>query len=547
MKDRITNSKRLNILGNRDLSTNRDAFAAWLTSWRKKLGYFSIFAALPAVFASQAQDALAEDVEKPQLDVAERTARFTDRLKSCNTKPDFLRRQSNFRLPHQKGSFDILSVLGGNDDCPGRTIPAGTYTAAAPYTDSGDTTGANNTVNGIYCYYCGYSNFSTPGPDHVYTFRVTATGPNPQIQVTATSAGYDPAIYVLFGYGSASQCPTGTNNFSYSALYYNHTAGGTETIQLNLYPFWFGAPLHLFVDSNSIGANGSGSYTLRMQDVTISPVVLSAKPRFDFDGDGRADISVFRPSDRTWYLNRSLQGFSALPYGLSTDKIVPLNFSGDRRTDLAVFRDGIWWLLYNFYDSYYGGPVVQFGLPNDIPVPADYSGDGRDELAVYRNGTWLMRDPFNNQISSVQFGLAGDKPVPADYDGDGKTDFAVFRPSDRTWYIANSSNGSFTILAFGLATDKPVPADYDGDGKTDLAVYRDGTWHILGSTQGYFAFQWGLATDIPAPDDYDGDGKTDAAVYRNGTWWILQSTSGVAVQQFGLANDKPIPAAYLPQ
>ncbi len=542
MKIVTQNSKRHIILGN--AASSRDTFAEWLTSWRKKLGYFSVFAALPAIFASQAQDARTEDVEKPQLDVTERTARIREKMASCNTKPDFLRRQSKFRLPHQRGNFDLVTAFAGNDNCPGRAIPAGTYTAAAPYTDSGDTTGANNTVDGFYCYFCGYSSWGTPGPDQVYTFRVTARGPNPQIQVTATSPGYDPAIYVLNDYGLASQCPTGTNNFSYNGLFYNPTSGGTETINLNLSPFWFGAPLHLFVDSAVSGANGAGGYTIRIQDVTISPVVLSAKPRFDFDGDGRADISVFRPLDRTWYLNRSLQGFSAVPYGLSTDKITPLNFNGDLFTDFAVFRDGTWWLLFNFNGGYFNVGALQFGLPNDIPVPADYNGDGRDDLAVYRNGTWWIRNSANEQVSVVQFGVATDKPIPADYDGDGRVDQAVYR-GDGEWHLNQSTHG-YAVANFGLATDKPVPADYDGDGKTDLAVYRDGIWYLLQSTNGFAAFQFGLATDIPAPDDYDGDGKTDAAVFRNGTWYLLQSTSGLAVTQFGLPNDKPIPAAFLP-
>ena len=268
--------------------------------------------------------------------------------------------------------------------------------------------------------------------------------------------------------------------------------------------------------------------------------VTSSPARFDFDGDRRSDISVFRPSDRVWYLNRSQAGFTALQFGLADDAIAPADFDGDEKTDIAVFRAGIWYWLNSSDNSFH---AVHFGSPGDIPVPEDYNGDGGSELAIYRTGTWWMFDLASQVVSVVQFGLPGDRPVAADYDGDGKVDQAVYRNGE--WHLNRSTQGN-GIVYWGLATDKPVPADYDGDGKTDPAVYRDGTWYLLQSSQGWGEFQWGLASDIPAPADYDGDGRTDAAVYRDGFWYLRQSTSGVSVQQFGLGGDRPVPAAYVP-
>jgi Tol biopolymer transport system component len=266
---------------------------------------------------------------------------------------------------------------------------------------------------------------------------------------------------------------------------------------------------------------------------------LAKAALFDFDGDGQADTSVFRPSDRIWYLDRSTDGFSATQFGLLTDTITPADYDGDGKTDIAVYRDGTWYLL----RSTAGFGAVQFGLPGDIPVPADYTGDGRDELTVYRNGQWWALDLTNNQSSLVNFGLATDKPLAADYDGDGRADQAVYR--DGVWHLNRSSQG-YTAIQFGLSSDLPVVGDYDADGLADAAVYRGGTWYLLRSTEGFAAFQWGLSTDIPAPADYDGDGKTDAAVFRDGIWYQLTSTAGIVIQQFGLAGDKPVPAAYAP-
>ena len=295
-------------------------------------------------------------------------------------------------------------------------------------------------------------------------------------------------------------------------------------------------------DGKIVAAGGVVDIGFDFFDFALVRYQGGSTARFDFDGDGRADISVFRPSDRTWYLNQSTNGFSATQFGLSSDKITPADYDGDGKTDISVYRDGTWyWLSSANNNSFNARP---FGIASDIPVPADYTGDGRAELAVYRNGAWWMLDLANNQTSVLRFGLSGDKPVVGDYDGDGKADQAVYRGSGE-WHLNRSSQG-YTVVNFGLATDKPIVADYDGDGRTDQAVYRDGIWYLLQSTQGFTAFQWGLSSDIPAPADYDGDGRADAAVYRDGVWYLWQSTSGVSIRQFGLTGDKPAPAAYLP-
>lgn len=291
-----------------------------------------------------------------------------------------------------------------------------------------------------------------------------------------------------------------------------------------------------FVTATATDSNGNTSEFSQY----VRAAGTGVKANFDFDGDGRSDISVFRPSDRVWYLLRSASGFTATQFGVSTDKVTPADFDGDGRTDIAVFRDGVWYLQ----QSQLGFTAVQFGQAGDIPVPFDYTGDGRAEVAVYRSGIWYTLNLATNQFQAVQFGISTDKPVPADYDGDGKTDFAVYR--DGVWYWLRSSDNGFRAVQFGIASDAPVVGDYDGDGRADQAVYRSDVWYILASTQGFYAVQFGIASDIPVAADYDGDGKTDIAVYRDGIWYMLRSQQGYSAVQFGNANDKPIPASFVP-
>lgn len=271
---------------------------------------------------------------------------------------------------------------------------------------------------------------------------------------------------------------------------------------------------------------------------------------YDFDGDGRADIAVFRPSDSVWYLNKSSEGFGGLQWGIPTDKIVPADYDGDGKTDVAVFRpeSNRWYILKSTTMTY---DVVYFGMTGDVPVQADYDGDGKADIALWRpsNGIWYKLNSSDGAFSGYQFGLSTDRPAVGDYDGDGRSDYAVFRPDSGVWYLQKSTEG-FAAIQFGLPTDKITPADFNGDGKTEIAVFRpsNGVWYQLetGSTSRFSAIQFGLSSDVPSPADFDGDGKADLAVFRpsTGVWYLQKSSEGFNAMTFGMNGDVPISSAF---
>jgi hypothetical protein len=303
---------------------------------------------------------------------------------------------------------------------------------------------------------------------------------------------------------------------------------------------------------------------------TTAPAPCGAAPTsdapVDFNGDGRTDWVVVRNTgggvngQLTWFwnINNAATPTAASAWGLNNDILVPADYDGDQKDDIAVWRPGAattaaFYILNSATNT---ARVEAFGQSNDNPtVVNDYNGDGKDDVAVWRPGnptsTWFYRTTPGGAVNYIPWGGPSDFVAPGDWNGDGTADFGVGRVESGSirWWIRTSTGTTNAANVFGSSLDFIITGDFDGDAKTDLATVRFGggvyTWYWRPSAGGADQqVTFGFNTDTLAPGDYDGDGKTDIAVFRNGVFYVRSTTSG-AVSYFtlGTAGDR-VPAFY---
>ena len=294
---------------------------------------------------------------------------------------------------------------------------------------------------------------------------------------------------------------------------------------------------------------------------------------FDFDGDGRTDIRVFRPSANGFFTLNSVNNrisFNSFVSAGGTISSASDDYDGDGRGDLvAFFAQGtarLWRILQTGTNTV---REVQWGLSTDQVLPADYDGDGKTDIAVYRRdtGIWYIIRSSDNQTQVEVFGAVSttnpDLAVVGDFDKDGRNDLTVIRGNSGNgfpWFTRRSSDGMVQTVFWGGpptgqsdAVFPASPVDIDGDGRQDHLIQRDSngttatggnlTYFVRRSSDGQpFVLQWGLDTDARLLGDYDGDGRTDIVSRRtiNGlyVWYIYQSSNGQGrVVTFGGTGD----------
>jgi hypothetical protein len=144
-------------------------------------------------------------------------------------------------------------------------------------------------------------------------------------------------------------------------------------------------------------------------------------------------IGVFRPNTQSWILDKNGNGvvdnctvdLCLGPFGGMTDKPVAGDWNGDGKAEIGVFRPSTGqWFLDNGNGQWNGCGIElcvgSLGVNTDKPVVGDWTGDGKTKIGVYRpsNMMWYLDRNGDGKWNGCAvdlcigpFGLSMDQPV----------------------------------------------------------------------------------------------------------------------------------------
>ncbi len=336
-----------------------------------------------------------------------------------------------------------------------------------------------------------------------------------------------------------------------------------------------GGAQRLMTVCKAIKSNGDGTFSTNETNSVITGYFVAALS-FDYNGDGKSDLftyapavqvarcSVMRSNGDGSFTNMysGSTGIAGYTLSSSADSVFALDYNGDGRDDLFLYRPGTGvccvaksngdGTFTSAYSSSNGIAGFNLGNASDKVFVFDYNGDGLSDLFLYRpgtgvccvaksngDGTFTSVYSSSNGIAGFNLGNASDRVFAFDYNGDGISDLFLYRPGSGLCCIVRS-NGDDTfesvysdsngIAGYNLnnTSDQVFPLDYNGDGLSDLFLYRpgsglcciakssgDGTFtSVYYSSSGIAGFNLASAYDSVFGFDYNGNRCQDLFFYR---------------------------------
>ncbi len=330
-------------------------------------------------------------------------------------------------------------------------------------------------------------------------------------------------------------------------------------------------------------------------------MVLGKKVKYDFNGDGRADVVCFHRGSAgdtaqgyVWVApsnGGSAFGPSAVWstwFCVGSEIPVVGDFNGDGRSDVATFVRGNGTVTSSAGDvfvalstggSFGGGAKWNdwLGIGDEIPLAGDFNGDGKDDIAIVHRGAsgdsaqgnvWVGLSSGSSfgggALWNSWFCVNNEIPLVGDFNGDGKADLVTFHrggsgdPAQGKVWVALSTGSAFGAGQqwhswFCVNDEVPMVGDANGDGKDDIITFHRGAsgdpaqgyvWVALSTGTSFGASQqWSswfcVGTELPGVADFGGDGRSDVATFLRGAGTTTSPAGDVYVEFSGGSSFVP--------
>jgi len=192
----------------------------------------------------------------------------------------------------------------------------------------------------------------------------------------------------------------------------------------------------------------------------------------DWNGDSKAEFGVYRPSDYCFYLDYNGNGAwdgengdkKLGPFGFDfTDIPVTGDWNGDGRAEIGVWRPSDLCFYLDVNGDGKWDPANQdvklgpLGKIGDVPMAGDWNGDGRDEIGVWDPGSCYFYldndgdgiwDSSKGDLKLGPYGESHDTPISGSWDGNSKDYVGVWDPYTRLFHLNMSGDGKWRTIKY---------------------------------------------------------------------------------------------------